>query len=116
MIVKTGGSLRDLFSVIREAAQRTIRRGADTVSQEDANIALEDKKTSIVRLIDINRHFGILSEIYNGKRQSIGNKDMLLEMLQANVVLPYNRKGWYNLHPLVFEFLKEQKEQGEIEI
>jgi DNA polymerase III delta prime subunit len=114
MIMKTGGSLRDLFSVIREAAQRTIRREADIITQADANRALENKKTAIVRLIDINRHYKILSEIYKGKRQLFESKEMLLEMLQANVVLAYNGKGWYNLHPLVFEFLKEQEEQGEI--
>jgi Cdc6-like AAA superfamily ATPase len=114
MIIKTGGSLRDLFSVIREAAQRTIRREADTVSQDDANRALEKQKTSIVRFIDIQRHLEILSEIYKGKRRSMGNKDLLLELLRANIVLPYNGEGWYNLHPLVFEFLQEQAERGEI--
>ena len=46
--------------------------------------------------------------IYNGNKERIENKEMLLEMLQASVVLEYNGKRWHNVHPLVIKFFKEQ--------
>ena len=38
----------------------------------------------------------------------IEDKEMLLKMLQASVVLEYNGKRWHNLHPLVAKFFEEQ--------
>ena len=36
------------------------------------------------------------------------DKEMLLKMLQATVVLEYNGRRWHNVHPLVVQFLQEQ--------
>lgn len=38
----------------------------------------------------------------------IEDKEMLLRMPQASVVLEYNGKRWHNVHPLVVQFFKEQ--------
>ena len=46
--------------------------------------------------------------IYNGNKELIEDKDILLKMLQASVVLEYNGKRWHNVHPLVVKFFKEQ--------
>lgn len=107
MIKKTGGSLRDLFAIINDSAQRAIRRESSVITLEDAKIALEKHKSSLTRRIE-RRHYEFLADIYRGNRELIENKEMLLEMLQANAVLEYNGKRWHNLHPLVAEFLKEQ--------
>lgn len=109
IIKKTGGSIRDLFSIIVSGATRAMRRQSETISMEDVSIALEQLKTSLTRRID-SRHYEFLAKIYSDKsyREQISDKNMLLEMLQASVVLEYNSKRWHDVHPLVGEFLEEQ--------
>lgn len=75
---------------------------------EDADRALEELKTSLTRRIEKKDH-ELLLNIYNGNKELIEDKEMLLKMLQASVVLEYNGKRWHNVHPLVVRFFKEQE-------
>ena len=74
---------------------------------EDAGRALEEVKTSLTRRIE-KKDYDFLVRIYQGNKELIEDKQMLLKMLQASVVLEYNGKRWHNLHPLVTQFFKEQ--------
>lgn len=47
-----------------------------------------------------------MKNIYSGDKETIEDKEILLKMLQASVVLEYNGKRWHNVHPLVIEFLE----------
>ena len=107
LIQYTGGSLRDLFHTINLSAKRAERRKSMTISMEDAEKALEELKTSLTRRIE-KKDYEFLINIYNGNKELIENKEMLLKMLQASVVLEYNGKRWHNIHPLVAKFFKEQ--------
>ena len=107
MIQYTGGSLRDLFRVINASAKRAERRNAESVSMKDAERALEEEKTSLTRRIE-NKEYDFLLNIYNGNKERIEDKEMLLKMLQASVVLEYNGKRWHNVHPLIIKFFEEQ--------
>lgn len=107
LIARTGGSLRDLFSVINASAKRAERRESETISMEDAARALEEIKTSLTRRIE-KKDYPFLLNIYNGNKERIEDKEMLLQMLQASVVLEYNGKRWHNVHPLVADFFREQ--------
>lgn len=107
LIVYTGGSLRDLFFAINTSAKRAVRRKSDRVSMEDAGRALEERKTSLTRRIE-QSDYEFLVHIYQGNKELIEDKETLLRMLQASVVLEYNGKRWHNVHPLVAQFLKEQ--------
>lgn len=107
LIQYTGGSLRDLFHVINTSANRAKRRGSGTVSMEDAERALEEVKTFLTRRIE-EKDYKFLLNIYNENKEPIEDKEMLLNMLQASVVLEYNGKRWHNVHPLVIKFFREQ--------
>lgn len=107
LIHDSGGSLRDLFHTINAAAKRAERRESESISMEDAERALEEVKTSLTRRIE-QKDYEFLIRIYKGNKEIIENKQMLLKMLQASVVLEYNGKRWHNLHPLVARFFKEQ--------
>ena len=74
---------------------------------EDAERALEELKTSLTRRIE-KRDYSFLLNIYEGSKEMIEDKEMLLKMLQASVVLEYNGTRWHNVHPLVVRFFKEQ--------
>ncbi len=107
LIHSSGGSLRDLFRTIHSAAKRAERRNSGSISMEDAGRALEEVKTSLTRRIE-KKDYDFLVRIYQGNKELIEDKQMLLKMLQASVVLEYNGKRWHNLHPLVTQFFKEQ--------
>lgn len=108
MIQYTGGSLRDLFYVINTSASRAVRRKSPTISMEDADRALEELKTSLTRRIE-RKDYEFLLNICGGNREVIEDKKMLLNMLEASVVLEYNGKRWHNVHPLVVQFFKDQE-------
>lgn len=107
LIQYTGGALRDLFHVINASAKRALRRDSETISMEDAECALEELKTSLTRRIE-QKDYDFLLNIYNGNKERIEDKEQLLKMLQAAVVLEYNGKRWHNVHPLVVKFFKDQ--------
>ncbi len=108
LIHDTGGSLRDLFHGINASAKRAERRNSETISREDAQRALEELKTSLTRRIE-EKEYDFLINIYRRNKERIENKEMLLKMLQASVVLEYNGKRWHNVHPLVIRFFKDQR-------
>lgn len=107
LIKYSGGSLRDLFHTINSAAKRAERRNSDRISMEDAERALEEVKTSLTRRIE-QKDYDFLVNIHTGNKELIEDKQMLLKMLQASIVLEYNGKRWHNLHPLVTRFFAEQ--------
>ena len=107
MIRYTGGSLRDLFMAVNASAKRAERRSSGTISMEDAQRALEELKTSLTGRIE-KKDYDFLLHIYQGNKELIENKETLLRMLQASVVLEYNGKRWHNVHPLVVRFFVEQ--------
>ncbi len=74
---------------------------------EDAARALEELKTTLTKRIEKD-DYKFLTNIYCNNKELIENKQALLHMLQASVVLEYNGKRWHNVHPLVIQFLKEQ--------
>jgi hypothetical protein len=107
MIQKTGGSLRDLFSIIVNAARRAERRQSSRIETEDAERVLVELKSALTRRFDTS-YYPLFREISGGKRKEIADKQKLLEMMQAMVVMEYNGDGWRDLHPLVSDFLREQ--------
>ena len=107
LIRYTGGSLRELFRAINAAAKRAERRNSESISGEDAGRALEELKTTLTRRIE-KKDYNFLQNIHQGNKELIQDREMLLKMLQASVVLEYNGKRWHNVHPLVAEFLEEQ--------
>jgi len=108
MIEKTGGSLRNLFDVIKDAARLTRRRNSTRIGMEATDYALVSLQSVLTRRIE-KKHYDFLAEIALGNREEIKDKEMLLEMLQGGIVLEYNGKRWHNVHPLVEDFLRDQK-------
>lgn len=114
LIEKTGGSLRDLFRCIiacsrrARSAYRAGRRGEERIQEEDARLALNELKSTLTSRVD-GQYYAFLADICNGNRARIQDHEKLLKMLEAGTVLEYNGRRWHNVHPLVAEFLKEQR-------
>lgn len=110
-IRKTGGSLRDLFRILREASARTRRRKASRVEQEDVEIALKSLCSDLTRRIETKDYDFLRSVLVPGQgRREISDKEKLLMLIKADVVQEYNSRRWHNVHPLVAEFLNEIRE------
>ncbi len=112
-IMSTGGSLRDLFKILADAATRAGRRNSEIIELEDVNIALNKLSSTLTRMIETN-NYKLLIKIHESEieKQKIENRDNSLELMQAMVLLEYNTKRWCDVHPLVVEFLEGL---GEIE-
>ena len=106
LIVKTGGSLRDLFSAINDAARYARRLRQETISRDVVDIALERIKSDLSAQLQGKDH-DFLKTIYEGKHQFIEDRDRLLEMMKGGVVLEYNGKRWHDVHPLIVDYLRE---------
>ena len=108
MIQKTGGSLRDLFEVIREASVLARDEGRSYVSIKDVEEELIILQSELTLKIE-SKNYPFLATICNGSKRQIENREMLLQMMQAGVVLEYNGRQWHNVHPLVRDFLEEEQ-------
>ena len=106
LIEKTGGSLRDFFKAVRTASLRAVHRGQNHVDLSDAQRALVRMKSDITRMIEGQEH-RFLADVLKGNRTEIEDRDTLLRMLQARTVMEYNGQRWFNVHPLVADYLKE---------
>ena len=113
IIKKTGGALRDLFGVIINAGKRANRRKSNVIEIEDAERALIELKSELTRKID-GDDYPFLINIINAKnKQKTDNREHLLRMMQALVVLEYNGDHWHDVHPLVSDFLMEESVMDE---
>lgn len=106
MIEKTGGSLRNLFEVIRDASVLARVSGNPSVSLSDVEYGLTKLQSSLTITIE-EKNYPLLASICMGKKRGIEEREMLLEMMQAGVVLEYNGRQWHNVHPLIKDFLEE---------
>jgi hypothetical protein len=87
-------------------------RRAETIGMQDADIALTELQSELIIRIE-DQNYPFLARICKGKKRQIEDKAMLLEMMQAGVVLEYNGRQWHNVHPLVRDFLEEENLLGE---
>jgi len=110
MIKQTGGVLRHLFECIVTASYLASWREAEKIEMQDAEDALSEIYISLTRLISTQDN-EYLIKIYNDEnyRKSIDNKDDLLNLIGASVILEYrNGDRWHDLHPLISKFLENQ--------
>lgn len=109
MVVKSGGAIRDLFYMLREAAFLHLSRndGEDRISLEDAEIVSKSLKSIYERFITSREQFERLIEIYNDPFPD--NTDQTLsELLKTLSVIEYNGERWGGVHPVLVDFLKEK--------
>ena len=104
LIKDTGGYIRDLFRCISRAAVRARSRKAETISMDDAEMALHNLES------DINGRYSedmipIMKRIYDGEKY-VSSSDGITKLLQVGAVLEYNGERWCDLHPLVEKWLK----------
>ena len=111
MIKKSGGSIRDLFWMVNNAALNTmIKYGEDgKISKDIARQTYYEFKSRRERIIK-KAHLPILQDIYKDKtKKPFGDdQDLLMQLLHSMCVIEYNGKRWCDLHPAIKDYLIEK--------
>jgi hypothetical protein len=112
-ITKTGGILRDLLRVIQNASQ--IARYADErqITVGAVRSSLNRLKTfysnSVYGRGDVSTEdlYKKMVDVFHARHGRVPLDERLRLLLYAQAVIEYNGHGWYKLHPLMEEVLKE---------
>ena len=107
LINKSGGALRDLFQMIRDASFDSLLNGSEMIMMKSAQNAYNKLKSENERLIRSEKDVEKLIEIYN-EPQLLITDDTVMELLLKGLVLEYNGERWCGIHPTVEDFLREK--------
>jgi hypothetical protein len=123
--IASGGNLRDLFSLIRNAMLSARLRYADVISIQDADGAIVSLRNDYKLLlgstgqdaaeVPLTDKLDRLLGIYQREDPTIGVPDRVLYLLlRQRCALQYNGAGWVGVHPLIVDLLIEfgKLEQG----
>ena len=107
IIEKTGGSLRDIFRCVAEAAKYAGRGdNMNKITAEEVIMALNDEKYNFLTRRITMKDYPALNQIHRTKAE-IADFEKMNWFLEAHVVLEYNGTRWHDLHPLIFDFMME---------
>ena len=118
MIIASGGNLRDLFALVRDAAATARLRKASQIGQADVDSSIAMlKRTVKARLaqgasdsVTYEQRVKKLIAIYWQQPAAEILDPVLLSLLRSRSVQEFNGKGRYAVAPLVVDLLKEQME------
>lgn len=113
----SGGTVRDLFWMLKIAADKAFMRDSPKISEEDFNYALEKIKTEYENSIVYNEksnmsaeeYYHILKNCYNNKEKKPLSVKGLMDLKLNNTLLGYEADMWFDVHPIVQEILIDKE-------
>lgn len=118
MIRYSGGCIRDLFLMISDAADNALDNDRGQIIQDDFIHAFQrlkkDYESTIAdnysydEPISVEDYYKTLINLYNDPNKKVDNTREVMDLRQNLCILGYNGEGWYDLHPIVREILKER--------
>ena len=114
-IEKTGGIVRDLLNVIRDASNIAYDQKVARISIQTIRYTLDqlkaDYRTSVYgesgTETSTKRLYERMVEIAQATNKQVPVDEALILLLHTQAVVEYNGRGWYDLHPLMREALYE---------
>lgn len=106
-ITYSGGVIRDLFAIIREASLSSEINGKLNISKEDienAFVAFQETFSDIVHDV----HIPVIENVYQNPQGPICTSDLLIELMCAEVIIEYNGEQWRGVHPAVSAYLEKR--------
>ena len=108
MIGKSGGAIRDLFSMLTDAAILELTRPEPhPITLEDAKIAAKRLQSTYERYIISPEQFERLVDVYEDPHPE-NTDEVLSELLKTLSVIEYNGERWCGVHPVLVDFLREK--------
>ncbi len=114
-IAKSGGSIRDLFRLIRDAANSALNDDRNIISDSDFKNAymrlkrayketIAEKRTKN-GIITSDDYYATLKKLNDSKDKQLDNNETDLDLRHNLCILGYNGEGWYDVHPAVKDLL-----------
>jgi hypothetical protein len=120
LLIASGGNLRDLFSLVSQAADNALLRQPPgiKISPPDAEAAIDNLRIEYRRRLGDSPYDGEripyeekakrLVAIYSSEPSAVILDAVLYSLLRSRAVQEFNGKGWFGIHPLVVDILKSQ--------
>jgi hypothetical protein len=121
LIDLSGGCIRDLFRLVREAADNALNQDREVISEADCRKSfyrvrreyensIADKSDADHRIIvSAKDYYEVLKQVAKSADKKVDNTDAALDLRQNLCILSYNDEGWSDVHPLVRTILEERK-------
>jgi hypothetical protein len=118
LIVASGGNLRDLFSMVRYAADTAILDQVAEIGADQVKEAILDMRSNYERFlgqspystekVTYQQKADKLLEIYNSNYDATIHDEVVHSLLSARAVQEFNSERWFGVHPLVVDILVKQ--------
>jgi hypothetical protein len=120
VIVASGANLRDLFAMVKLAADSAILRPSakGTIGKRDVDLAINGLRTDYERKLGVGpfdvakltypEKAARLVDIYEGRPLAQVPDPVLYSLLNARAVQEFNGERWFGVHPLVVDILETQ--------
>jgi hypothetical protein len=116
----SGGCLRDLFRMIRDAADNAMNHGQTRITQSDYTKSFfrlrRDYENTIAEkcldnevVITVKEYYDTLQLVALSETKKVDNTGAALDLRQNLCILGYNDEGWCDVHPVVRSILQERK-------
>lgn len=109
MIIKSGGLLRDLFSMIVDASlfALTVDGGHARIEMKDAEAAYEKLRADYKSCIATEGHYHRLVNIYEDPIMKFED-DILMDLLKSNAVIECGGEKYCLVHPALVDYLRQK--------
>lgn len=121
LILKSGGCLRDLFTMISEAAEKTQDDERMRINREDDLFYAVQKLKRSYRntiadsfdstgeiIVKASEYYDVLDALNESRTKQPENSIATMHLRQNTTILGYNGEGWCDVHPVVKEILSER--------
>ncbi len=112
----SGGVIRDLFAILRDASLNAEVSYRDTITVDDiekAFVYLQEFFSDTIHDI----HIPVIENVYKNPQGPITTSDVFIELMGAEVIIEYNGEQWRGIHPAVSAYLNKrgilQNQEGE---
>lgn len=118
-IAMSGGCLRDLFRMIRNAADSALNNEREIITEanytksfyrlrRDYENTIAEKRVNNELIISVPEYYETLKNLALSTTKKVDNTDAVLDLRQNLCILGYNDEGWCDVHPVVRTILEER--------
>lgn len=116
----SGGCLRDLFRLIRDAADNALNQDRSLITEadylksfyrlrRDYENTIAEKRIDHQLVVTVEEYFQTLKTVALSETKKVDNTEAALDLRQSLCILGYNDEGWCDVHPVVRSILQERK-------
>ncbi|MFZ4525379.1 MAG: P-loop NTPase fold protein [Chlorobium sp.] len=115
----SGGCLRDLFRMIRNAADNALNNEREVITEADYTKSffrlrrdyentIAEKRVENTVIISVAEYYDTLKTLALSSTKKVDNTEAVLDLRQNLCILGYNDEGWCDVHPVVRTILCER--------